>query len=268
VSLASALANTEDVLDMAIVGSNAVIVSNDTGGHVVIALADVLAGTDSSTLQTSGYVSTKEPNAIFARSAGELFFVGDGGYIYKAASVSGGVTVKDAGSATTQNLNDIHGRKTQFVAVGASNAFVVSSDNGENWSAKTGPSPSDALTAVWILDEDVVIVGNDDGELWYSDDFGDSWTQIAHSLGITNVHDIQFIDGSKTVGYVCGDTGSAGIVGRTLDGGATWHKDTPYMHSVPTSVDFNCIAAKDANTLAVGGEGAASDGILVLVEDD
>lgn len=264
----SACTNTQNINGLAIVGSYAVMPSNAAGGHVVISLADVLAGSDTSSLQTSGYVASKMPNAVFARSAGEIFFVGDGGYIYKATSVTGGVTVKDAGSATTQNLNAIHGRKRQFVAVGASNAVAVSSDNGENWTAKTGPSVGDALTAVWVLDEDVVFVGNDDGELWYTTDFGDSWTQIVHGLGITNLHDIQFVDGSKSVGYLCGDTGSAGVLARTIDGGATWSKTTPYLHSVPSAVDFNSIAALDTNTVLVGGEGAASDGILVIVEDD
>ena len=268
VTMAGAFANTENANKMAIVGSYAVIASNDAGGHATITLANVLAGTDGSAINTSGYTASKEPNCIWARSAGEIFLGGDGGYVYKLATPTGGATVKDAGDATTQNLNAIHGYKDQIVAVGESNAFILSEDNGENWSAKTGPNSGESLTAVWVHDEDIFFVGCLDGDLYYTTDAGDTWTQITHGTSISNIHDIEFVEGSKTVGYMVGSTGSAGEIVRTIDGGATWSGASPYIKSHPAAVDLNAVSAYDTNTVMAVGEGAASDGIAILVEDD
>jgi hypothetical protein len=44
------------------------------------------------------------------------------------------VTVLTDGSVTVQNLNDIRGKGRTIVAVGASNAVILSENGGSTWS--------------------------------------------------------------------------------------------------------------------------------------
>jgi len=266
VSLA-ALTGNQQAEKMAVVGDQLVITSSALHGSISIAITSVLASTDASALQTSGYTNAKGPMAVFSRSAGEVVTVGIGGYIQIAEGASVAPVVKDAGSATTQNLLDIHGYGDQLVAVGVSNAVVVSEDFGETWTAKTGPNSGVQINAVFCLDEDVFLVGCADGDLYFTEDFGATWSQITHGTGITDIHDITFAEGSS-VGFLVGTQSGAGYIARTLDSGNTWSKTAPYIASLPSNVDLNAVVALSPNHILIGGEGAASDGFVGFVNED
>ena len=265
--------------DMFIVGGNLVIPSSGAGGHVVISIADVFEETDNSFIVTSGYESAKEATVGVARSASELIFAGLAGYIYKADSLTGGVRTVDAGSATTQGYAAISSYKRQVVAVAASNAVAVSTDFGETWVAKTGPKVSTDLSAVSMWGENNIIVGTSPStglaQLFYSEDFGETWVELPQSMSVHEITDIKFLSvkGEPSgVGYACGNktaSGSeAGVIARTGDGGAEWHVGGNHIKSAETSHSLNALAVGTANNVIAVGEESATDGIALVSEVD
>ena len=260
--------NTIDIDDMALVGANAVIVTKGDAGHIAMDLDDAIEGTDNSVLITTGYVAAKLPNAVWAKSSSEIYFAGDGGYLYKAPAANAGVTTIDPGVATTANLGAIHGLGDQIVAGGASNALIASKNNGASFSAVTAPSGQTAeeINAVWILKKDVYIIGYSDGKMFYTRDFGRTFAGIIHATGMKTINAISFMPGSSAVGYAVGVRGTVGEIIRTCDGGSSWSRGKPYVGSIPTrGTALNAVAAfgsgVDANSVLIGGV-AAADGIF------
>src|SRR3990167_46273 len=102
------LFSNEDPADSECVGEYFVVVSNTPCSLHYANADDIIAGTETWTEVNTGFVGTGCPNAIWSVSPRDTWIVGDGGYIYKSTDVTAGVTVQDAGVATTQNLNDVH----------------------------------------------------------------------------------------------------------------------------------------------------------------
>ncbi len=117
-----------------------------------------------------------------------------------------GVTVLDAGSATTQDLADVDGYNARIVvAVGASNAVVYTLDGGATWTAVTGPAPTVNLTAVNLRNEDEWWIGDANGDLWYTVDKGDHWYEMTGLKSTpTKVEVILWTD-KPGVGFVATD---------------------------------------------------------------
>jgi hypothetical protein len=120
------------------------------------------------------------PYAGDAITPDKLIVVGADGYVYMSTDYGETWETVSSGSATTQNLTKVmicRDNPSVIYAIGANNAIIKSSNGGYTWVALTGPSAGDALTALEVLHENDVLVGNDDGELWYTSDGGTSWTQ-------------------------------------------------------------------------------------------
>ena len=265
--------------DIFIVGSNLVIPSEAAGGHVVISIADALKGTDSSTLVTTGYTTSKGPRAGIARSSSEIVFVGKGGIIYKATSLYGGVTVVDNGVVTTGNYAAVAAYKRQIVAVAAANAVAVSNDFGDTWSAVTGPHSGQALSAVSMWGEDTILIGSTKASLgaglFCSEDFGKSWNTIPHSVRASAITDIQFLEvkgePSGTGLLVANDDTSGsekGVIARTNDGGASWKTGGNHIADAGSSRSLASVTIATCNNVMAVGNSAAADGLILLTERD
>lgn len=247
--------STDEPDDIAIVG-NYLIVCSSAGESYLYATRD---NPTVWTEVTGGFVTGKGPKAIYAVNVANIFFAGLGGYIYKLNLPGQPVTVVDAGVATLQNLNDIHGFGSTIVAVGASNAVVVSRNAGRTWAALTGPAPTVALNAVHV-GSDVWWVGADD--LYYSLDEGASW--VDKNLGVaslTTVNAIAFSVDLGATGFVGYTTSTAGGVLRTTDYGATWEASS--ISGVPTNTGIKAVAMGGANYAVIAGT-ATSDGVAAI----
>jgi len=262
------LAANEDPSAMSCVGIYLVVVSNESCSLHYAPIADILAGTESWSEVATGFVcAAGTPNDIFSLGSGFTWIVGNGGYVYFSDDVTAGVSVQDAGAATTQNLNAIHGfDEDNLVAVGASNAVIHSSNGGVTWSSLTGPAVGVVLNTVWMRTADEWFVGAANGNLYYTRDRGVTWTQKAfNGDGAGQVRDIVFA--TPTVGYMAHDTVTpVGRILRTIDGGHSWYVLPEGAGAIPDNDRVNALAASGEcpNVVYGGGLGAnATDGFLV-----
>ena len=265
----STLAANEDPSAAACVGTLLVVVSNASDSLHYATIADILLGTETWVEVLTGFVTPAgSPNDIFSAGALHTWIVGDAGYIYFTADPTAGVTVQDAGIATTQNLNAIHGIDNQnLVAVGALNAVVLTNNGGITWASVTGPAVGIALNTVWMRSKTEWYVGAANGRLYYTRDAGLNWTEKAFpGSGTGTVRDVVFA--TPLVGYMSHTTAATvGRILRTIDGGYSWY-ELPENQS-QSFLDNDGIAAlaacrEDPNVVFGGGlAGDATDGFLV-----
>lgn len=248
---------------LACVGSNLVVVSEDSESLHYAPIADLLLGTATWSEVTTGFVSTKGPLAISSIGPSETWIAAEGGYIYFTSSPGSGVTVQSAGTATTEDLNAIHMLdSTHGVAVGNSNAVLRTVD-GTTWGSVVGPSVGVNLTAVWMKTADIWIVGNAAGNLYYTRNAGTSWSQLGFTgQGAGAVRDIAF--SNNTVGFMSHSSAApAGTLHKTIDGGDTW-EPTPELSSLPANDRVTALAACAPNVVYGGGlADNGSDGFAV-----
>lgn len=259
----------ENATGIACVGNNLVIISN--GGLAIhyANMEDIINGVAVWTKTVVGLVAAKGPNWIFSLGRTFSWIVGDGGYVYFASDITAGVSVLNAGIATSQNLKSIHGTdELNLVAVGVSNAIIKSTDGGLTWTSITGPEVGATLNVIVMRTEKEWMIGTATGKLWYTTNGGVSWTQKRFSGdNAGQVRDITFP--TPTVGYMSHDTATpVGRVFRTIDGGASWYtvpEDTSF--SLPANLQINSVAScsSNPNVSFAGGIKVATDGILMKV---
>jgi photosystem II stability/assembly factor-like uncharacterized protein len=134
--------------------------------------------------------------AIYSPTA--IWICGANGYIWKstdsgmtAATANGG----DAGVITTSNLVRIKALTDRFViAVGASNAIVKTENGGRVWTLVVGPAAQAAvqINSLHMSDQFIWALAYEDGELYWTDDKGTSWTEDDQitDLSLTALNDI------------------------------------------------------------------------------
>lgn len=233
-------------------------------------LADILAGTETWQESTAGYVAGGAPRRVWVANSVLAYVAGTGGYIYKITGPAATAVVLDAGVATAQTLNDIHGSDSlHVVAVGAANA-VVYTENGADWQAVTGPAAGVALNCVWAWNEKTWLVGTAAGELYYTTDRGTNWTEIDLPIALVAVDAIAFSMNGR-IAWLSGRIGaSEGQMLRSTGFGAegTWRVLPDTSTTIPASDRINDIAACEDNANLAYGAGLgsdASDGFLVKV---
>lgn len=246
-----------------------------TGGYFYAAIDSDTGVPGTFTKVTTGFVTAKAPKDIYAPDARSIFFVGEGGYIYKSTNITAGVSVLDAGVQTTNQLNRIAGKDEVLVAVGESDTIVYSKDRGRSWSTPTNVSGGgNGLDAVEVVDNKVWWVGDDGGDAYYTTDGGKTaWTNAGLPATVATVQDIVFP--TDEVGFIATATsGPAAVIYTTFDGGNTWTATTPRLGSIGTHDRINRIAIPEspenairANYLACGGlAGNGSDGVILIGE--
>lgn len=258
----------EDPTSVKCIGSNVIVVSDSEASLHYADINDLLEHADAAAWAevSTGLVVTGEPRKIYSASPSASWIVGKGGYIYFTTDPTNGVEVQDAGVATSQQLNAVHGIDDQnVVAVGNSNAVVVTANGGTTWDSKTGPAAGVNLNAVFMVDSLRWFIGTASGRLYYTENGGDTWTQKrfpGDNAGV--VRDIVFA--TSSVGYMSHDTAApAGRILRTIDGGFSWYVAPEGTGTIPTNQRINDLAVcPDANIVWGAGLGAGTDGILVL----
>lgn len=265
----SSLVDGDDATGIACVGIYVVVTSNVDGSISYKEKTVITAGTLGSWVTTkTGVVTGGEPNDIW--SVGNYaFVVGDGGYVYGTSDPTAGLTVLDAGVATSNNLNAVHAISEEFaVAVGASDTIIYT-ENGTIWKAATATGSAAALNCVWIIDENYWFVGTAGGALYYTLDKGATWTAKAlPGTSWSAINDIQF--SSRTNGFIAADKSTTkGYVLRTWDGGYSWFV-APSLAGAIAADSIKALAAcpYDHNLVyGVGTADSATDGILIVGQD-
>lgn len=256
-----------DPFDADCVGTN-LVVTDPTGLLLHYAdLEDILDGTAVWASTATGLVAAKGPQGIDSYSPRDTWIVGKGGYIYFTTDPTNGVTVQDAGVATTQDLNAVFAFSINLVvAVGNSNAVVFTENGGDAWSSVTGPVPGVNLLSIAVRTESEWWVGANNGKLYYTIDKGSHWTEKTFpGSGSGSVRDIVWA--SDTVGYLAHKTTTpTGRILRTISGGYSWYVAPEGQATMPAGGGFNSLAVciKEPNVVYAGGLATGGiDGILV-----
>jgi photosystem II stability/assembly factor-like uncharacterized protein len=248
-----------------------------TGGYYYASINANTGALGTWTKVSTGFVAAKQPNDIYID--GKTFYIcGDGGYIYKSDDITTGVTVLNAGSATTNNLLRIHGYEDHIVSVGAASTIIRSINRGITWSATTTTVSLVALdiAALYVMDREYYWVGtSNSGRLFYTVTGGDLWVQKVHpGTGIGNIRDILGAT-SECIHFAYGN-GTTATLYTSVDAGvdfvssadsaqkriANWPVFTRANRlAVPQGPDRGTVA----NYLAVAGlSGGGTDGIALI----
>ncbi len=259
------LTGSDDPDALALVGTNIVVASSESDSVHYAALVDILNGVETWTEMTTGFVVNKGPTKIYSFDPSHTWMTGLGGYIYYSTDPTSSVVVQSSGSATVQDLHDIHGiDQLNIVAVGDSNAVLYTTNGGSTWGAVTGPAVGVNLNAVWMQSKFRWLVGTASGRLFYTIDQGTNWSEISFpGSGAGVVRDIVFA--TPSVGYMAHNTAApAGRVLRTIDGGHSWYVMPESGASIPANDYVESLASCDPNVVfGAGLADNASDGFMV-----
>lgn len=267
---------TEDPCKILIVGSKLVVVSptagSATSGGYYWAEIDPDTGIPGTwTKVTSGFVTSAQPRSGCVLSPREVFFCGDAGYIYKATDITSGVTVINAGVATTNNLTRIKAVEDAIVSVGASGTVIRSINRGATFATTTAAPTVSGLQALELFSQKRFWVGSVNGYIWYTLDGGKTWTRKGFSgEGTGQVFDLLFP--TEEIGYMLhGNATPTARLFFTLDGGMTWTNTGWRITNWPVFNYAKRIAAPtvsdsavNVNNVAIAGITSTNDGVLLL----
>ncbi|MDX2138333.1 MAG: hypothetical protein SF123_09590 [Chloroflexota bacterium] len=252
---------------MAMMGDRFIIVSTVDNAHHHTKKSAVDDGNSTWTRvggTGSGYVSSKAPTDIYVMNSAQAFLCGQGGYIYLMTNPTRPVTPIVDGALTVQNLNAIHGHGHTIVAVGASNAVLVSGNDGDTFALVVGPAAGVSLKSVCCISDDVWLIGTANGKLFATENRGKRWSDITPDSDIAAVNSIRF-ERNGMVGYMAVTTsGGAGRTYRTITAGHIWSSEPPYLMNEPTSEAANVVIPFGANQIVVGGKVSSTDGIISI----
>jgi photosystem II stability/assembly factor-like uncharacterized protein len=263
------LDNTQNADAVACLGDYVLVVSNDEAYLHYKLKATVNAGTGGAWTEiTTGFVGANNPLDMW--SVGNyVFIVGDNGYVYGTADPAAGVTVLDAGIATTDQLIAVHALNDDFAVAVGGNGAIIATENQTVWRNVTTTPVAVNIRAIWLKNTNEWWIGTVAGELWYTVDGGVNWTQKTLPITLSILDDIAF--STESVGYLSGQISTpAGRILRTYDGGYSWVVLPEGAASIPASDRIRAIAAcvHDANFIVgVGLADDAADGVFMVGRD-
>jgi len=267
----------QDAVALACIGDYVVVISNDSDSLHYKTKADIWASVVGGwTEVATGFAAAGSPVDIWSVGT-YAFVVGDGGYVYGTEDPAAGVTVLDAGVATSEDLNAVHALDENFAVAVGDNDAVIFTENQSSWATPAAtPGSAGNLLCVSVKNEDEWRVGDDTGAVFYTLDRGETWTEEGlPGSGYAAINDIAFA--TDSVGYIAAETSTPrGRVLRTFaDGGGAgatggWVILPEGTQTLPLSDAIYAVAAckHDPNLVIAGGlADDASDGILMVGED-
>lgn len=263
------LFSNEDVVDSGIAGGDLILISNIANEIHYTDIEMVYATTNSWSQVPSGFVTGKNANAMSVLDVGHIWIVGNGGYVYFTSNYKVGVTVQDAGIATTQHLRSVHALdQANVLAVGDNNAVIFTKNGGVSWNSVTGPAVGINLSSCWMWDKDNWFIGegaNGSGRFWLTSNQGRTWTQVGLPVPYLRIDKIKFV--SEAEGYISARDGSRSYILRTITAGNTWTV-LPQGKGAQPVANSNLLAIavtnRYSNTVFAGGLDAnGTSGIIV-----
>ena len=219
-----------------VVGQYLVVTFDDAaaGGYFWAEINRITGKPGTFTKETTGFVSGSAPQDVFVQSAREVWFAGDGGYIYKSDNIQSGVSVIDAGDTTTDKLQRIHGLDEVLVATGENGTVVYSVNRGQSWQVVTEAPPALNIDALWVADDYTWFIGDDSGDVYYTTTRGESaWVDLGMPSSAAAIQDIVFA--TPEVGFIAyTESGPVAKIRATYDGGRNWTTTSPRILNLPT----------------------------------
>jgi len=243
-------------------GSRLVVASNDDSA---VAYNDGGGDRDEWNVVALGHAPAATPNALFARTAREVWVAAEDGYVYK--SVDGGSTFSAVhdGTLTAETLNAVYAFDEDLVYAAGDNGVVIkSADGGETWTDVT----ETATTAANIISLVVpparpkeVFFGTNSGQIFRSKDEGDTFSEVEFSgSGTGTVDDIKFCGpcAGEVMWILQNDAGPRGRILRDLSGGyggSDVEEVVGYLGvpGIPAGVDLNALACCSPNEALAAG---------------
>jgi len=251
-------------------GSRLVVSSN---GDSAIGYNDNDGDQDEWNVVVLTYAPAANPNALFARTARELWVAAATGRVYKSSDGGSTYTAVHDGDLTTENLVAVWAYDSELVyAVGEDGTILRSQDGGETWTDLTETSTTGANLLVVVVPPGrpkEVFIGTNAGQIFKSTDEGDNWSSYSFTGdGVGSVDDIAFCGpcAGETMFILHNDAGPRGRVLRDLSGGAGG-ADVEivfgYTDIVKAGVQLNALACCDPNEVLAAGELSGAYPILI-----
>jgi len=219
---------------------------------------DLFGGTNVWAQTDKGFVVGAGPRAITSVDARHSWIVGDSGYIYFVKNHKVEATVQDAGVATAQNLLAVHALDTDnVIAVGNSNAVVITENGGATWRSVTGPAVGVNMGACWMWDKNTWFVGEGaggTGKLWLTANAGKSWQEGSTPSSYDRIYKIEFV--SEAEGYISAHAGGQSVILRTITAGNEWVALPHGKQAVPVDNSYLtdiAVCSKYSNTAFAAG---------------
>lgn len=262
----------QDANAVACAGYFVVVVST---GDTSIIVSDDLGATQVNIDQTEVSDWTANP-PVCVDIYDQTFIVigGENGYIYASYDAGRTWSTISAGEATTQNIDEIQICPTNaqviYAATAAADVIIKSTNGGRTWFAVTATGlGGTGIESLCVIDENRVLVGSDQGELFYTDDGATTWTEQT-DLPVTTkataaIKDI-VLCGCGVLYLIVSDTSeSEFLIFRNVDGGADgkWYKIKDLETLADELLAADCCGPN--NLIAVGGT-AATSSHAVLIE--
>jgi photosystem II stability/assembly factor-like uncharacterized protein len=207
-----------DIEDIACLGDFAIVVSAHDGAVMWT------EGTDWTEVALPG-----RPWGVAIYDPGLILVVGEEGHIWRSQDTARTFTLVDAGVTTPLDLYEVVIIDSQIAwAIGDANVLVRSEDGGSTWSLIAGPSLQGGVdvTAILALDENRILLGYADGELWLTENgsaTSPTWMRDPSLTAFTQISHIAECGCGRVmvVGY---DATDIGLVYESVDSGApgTW----------------------------------------------
>lgn len=182
-------------------------------------------------------------------SLGNIYFSADGALTWTLQYNTGWSGVARGVHFYDQNCGVVVGTDA------AAGAAVYTINGGTSWTdTVTDPGDGDPTDAVWMIDCCHWWVLDNAGELEYTADSGDTWTQrqLPNQSSLDASGPIMFVN--PLVGYVAvGDSSlAASRLYRTIDGGYTWEE-----LAIPTNAGLNSLWVCGLNEFYLAGDDVA-----------
>ena len=235
------------------------------GGQGQVAYTDN-GGTTWTSVNVGGAAAghgANDSQAFFALDYQHCWLASAEGYIYFSDDGFESVTAQEAGVLGVGDYNCIHFADEFYgVAAGVGDQIAITSDGGDNWALATATGGGGDMLCCWRFDSATILLGDDDGKLWCSNDGGTSWTQVTGwpGSGTGDIVAMEFYN--KAVGFMLHNSGAAvGTILFTYSGGRLWQAiDTP------TNSGLNAISVGDESHAIAVGELQGGTTMIIKVE--
>ena len=201
-----------------------------------------------------------DDGAMFMINQYNIWLATSVGRIYKSSDAGATwVTQEDAVLTAAPYRNISFVNELVGMAVGSADQVSVTVNGGTTWGdATTDPGSGAILVGLSMLDTQRAWVGSSNGHLYYTNDFGDTWTErsLAPS-GAGSINHVVFAN--EMVGFLNHNTAApVGQVYFTINGGFTWQK-----LETPTNAGINSL--RNIGTNELWAVGAVSGGTAFMM---
>jgi len=228
-------------------------------------------------------VNVGATNGEFAPHSGSLFALDryhiwcglDSGDMWFSADAGATWTEQGSANAGVDPINYIYFmNEREGVAVGGAGAtnFLMSTRNGGvDWAVTTtiGGAGTDIPWCVTMHDRNRFFIGDDQGELWFTEDAGTTWTRRlpdqglpATATSIDEIYDITRISGECTIGG-----NPYGFMGWTANGGYDWEFRTTVQANAAGDGMYAIVACNWNLAYSVGGPDTGPLGLIYSLAD-